>query len=246
MSSQHAVRPRAKRGSLITKIAWFGFKLGFGLTSLASVWATAVLKNGALWAKDTEEEKRELAAAQQKYWSLDREPLPGFRHAFFTTSTGTQLHFVCNADPDTVQPKNIAIFIHGMSFCRGPLHGGAEFTDPSNTGFPDSFVLWRHILQSPELQRSHILIAVDLPGYGGSDSLPSYGPYEMLEAMTEFILDMRKQYLHPDRKVVIATHDWGALVGARLASEAGQLADRWIITSGIIVRVDGLTMLKTY
>lgn len=57
----------------------------------------------------------------------------------------------------------------------------------------------------------------------------------MLEAMTEFILDMRKQYLQADRKLVIATHDWGALIGARLASEASQLADRWIITSGMLV-----------
>jgi predicted alpha/beta hydrolase family esterase len=65
--------------------------------------------------------------------------------------------------------------------------------------------------------------------------LPSYGPYEMLETMTEFILDMRKQYLQADKNVVVVTHDWGALTGARLASEASQLADRWIITSGIIV-----------
>jgi pimeloyl-ACP methyl ester carboxylesterase len=104
----------------------------------------------------------------------------------------------------------------------------------SSTGFPDSFLLWRHILQSPELQRNHILIAVDLPGYGGSDSLPSYGPYEMLETMTEFILDMRKQYLQADKRVVVVTHDWGALVGARLASEASQLAEHWVITSGMI------------
>jgi pimeloyl-ACP methyl ester carboxylesterase len=104
------------------------------------------------------------------------------------------------------------------------------------TGFPDSFLLWRHILQSPELQRNHILIAVDLPGYGGSDSLPHYGPYEMLEAMAEFILDVRRQYLQEDRRVVVTTHDWGALVGSRLASEAAQLADHWIITSGMIVR----------
>jgi hypothetical protein len=47
---------------ILADIAWAGFKLTFGLTSLASVWATAVLKNGALWASDTQEEKRELAA----------------------------------------------------------------------------------------------------------------------------------------------------------------------------------------
>jgi pimeloyl-ACP methyl ester carboxylesterase len=103
------------------------------------------------------------------------------------------------------------------------------------TGFPDSFLLWRHILQSPDLYRNNILIAVDLPGYGGSDGLPFYGPYEMLEAMTEFLLDVREQHLQSDKRLVVVTHDWGALTGSRLASEAGELADRWIITSGIIV-----------
>jgi pimeloyl-ACP methyl ester carboxylesterase len=75
---------------------------------------------------------------------------------------------------------------------------------------------------------------VDLPGYGGSDSLSSYGPYEMLETMSEFILDTRKQYLQADRKVVVVSHDWGALLCARLASEASQLAEHWVITSGMI------------
>jgi len=194
-------------------IAWAGFKLTFGLSSLTTVWATAVLKNGALWASDTDEEKRELALAQEAHWHLDREPLPGFRHAFFKTKIGTSLHYVTNADESTSAPKNVAIFIHG---------------------FPDSFLLWRHILQSSELQRGHILIAVDIPGYGGSDSLPCYGPYEMLEAMSDFILGMREQFLQADQKAVVVTHDWGALIGARLASEASELADHWIIMSGMV------------
>lgn len=75
--------------------------------------------------------------------------------------------------------------------------------------------------------------------------MPSYGAYDMLETMTEFILDMRKQYLQADKKVVIATHDWGALIGARLASEAAQLADRWVITSGMLVRTSILHLLPT-
>lgn len=85
------------------------------------------------------------------------------------------------------------------------------------------------------LQQSHTLIAVDLPGYGGSDSLPNYGPYEVLEAMSEFIIGMRRQFLQEDRKCVVVSHDWGALICARLASEACELADHWIVTSGIIV-----------
>lgn len=125
----------------------------------------------------------------------------------------------------------------------GFLPCAQDSSDTLLTGFPDSFLLWRHILQSPALQKHHILVAVDLPGYGGSDSLPSYGPYEMLETMTEFILDMRREYLQVDRKVVVATHDWGALVGARLAAEASQLADHWVITSGILVSLMCLTML---
>jgi hypothetical protein len=101
--------------------AWYAFRLAFGLTSLAGVWATAVLKDGALWAKDTEEEKNELVIAQKKFWSLDQEPLPGFRHAFFRTRNGTSMHYVVSADAEISSSKNVAIFIHGMSstVCEG-------------------------------------------------------------------------------------------------------------------------------
>lgn len=95
-------------------LAWGGFKLTFGLVSLAGAWTLAVVKNGALWAKDSEEEKRELAAAQDRFWSLDREPLPGFRHAFFETSGGKKVHYVVHDGPESGKAKNVAIFIHGM------------------------------------------------------------------------------------------------------------------------------------
>ncbi|KAH6633572.1 Alpha/Beta hydrolase protein [Boeremia exigua] len=202
-----------KSSSKLASLAWFVFKLGFGLFSLASTWIAVALKNGVFQPQDTEEEKLELAAAQQKYWSLDREPLPGFRHAFFTTSAGAKLHYVVNANADAPPSRNIAVFVHG---------------------FPDSYLLWRHILQTPALQQAHTLVAFDLPGYGGSDSLPNYGPNEVLEAVAEFIVAARKQFLQQDRKCVVVSHDWGALICARLASEAGELADRWITTSGII------------
>ena len=104
----------------------------------------------------------------------------------------------------------------------------------SAVGFPDSYLLWRSLLASPALQ-SHILIAVDLPGYGGSDSLPDYGPESILETMTAYILGMREQFLTEGARLILMTHDWGAIVGARLAAEAPQLADRFIICSGVIV-----------
>lgn len=77
-------------------------------------------------------------------------------------------------------------------------------------------------------------MAVDLPGYGGSDSLPKYDSFHVLEALTEFFLDIRTHFRTDVDKLVVVTHDWGSLIGARLASEAKELADHWIITSGLI------------
>ncbi|KAF9690933.1 hypothetical protein EKO04_010959 [Ascochyta lentis] len=212
MPSPPSVTTR-KADSKLTSLAWYVFKLSFGLFSLATTWATVAWKNGIFQPKDTEEEKQELENAQQKYWSLDREPIPSFRHAFFTTSTGVNIHYVVNASAEAPPPRNVAIFVHG---------------------FPDSYLLWRHVLQTPALQQSHTLVAVDLPGYGGSDGLPEYSPFEVLEAMTEFIIGVRERFLQEDRRCVVVSHDWGALICARLASEASELADHWIITSGII------------
>lgn len=89
-------------------------------------------------------------------------------------------------------------------------------------------------MTSPTLA-THTLIAVDLPGYGGSDSLDNYGPGEVLEALAAFIIEMRAKYLGEGRKVVVVTHDWGTIVSSRLAGEAKGLADRWVLTSGIVV-----------
>lgn len=106
-------------------------------------------------------------------------------------------------------------------------------------GFPDSCLLWRKILPASSLD-SHILIAVDLPGYGGSDNLPKYGANEVLETMSEFILGMREEFLQAQAKCVVVSHDWGGIVAARLACEANQLADRWVIASAVIVSVEGI------
>lgn len=98
----------------LADLAWTGFRLTFGLSSLAGVWVTAVVKNGALWASDTAEEKRDLALAQEQHWSLTETPLPGFRHAFFQTRLGTSIHYVTNTPADgSSRPKNVAVFIHG-------------------------------------------------------------------------------------------------------------------------------------
>lgn len=80
---------------------------------------------------------------------------------------------------------------------------------------------------------------VDLPGYGGSDSLEKYNATNVLENLTEFVVTVRAAYgvdnEERPRKTVIVGHDWGCSLAMRLAAEAPQLADRFILTNGPIV-----------
>jgi len=107
------------------------------------------------------------------------------------------------------EKKNLVIFIHG---------------------FPDSWVLWRHLLSSTSLQANATLVAVDLPGYGGSDSFSSYGATEILEALAEFVVGLRAE--HDGVKVSIVGHDWGCILGFRLASEAPSIAESFVLSNG--------------
>jgi len=101
-------------------------------------------------------------------------------------------------------------------------------------------MLWRHILSNKGLQDNAILVAIDLPGYGGSDSFVSYGATSLLEALTEAILAIRKIYdfqtaeAH-SKKLHIVAHDWGCLLSFQLAAEAPQLADRFIMSNAPFV-----------
>lgn len=134
---------------------------------------------------------------------------------------------------EKVKSNNVAIFIHGKPLASSTVGPILTAIYP---GFPDSYLLWRHLLVSPNLA-SYTLIAVDLPGYGGSDSLDKCDAEHVLETMTGFILGMREKHLSESGKLTMITHDWGSVVGARLASEAKGLADRWIITAGILVHI---------
>jgi pimeloyl-ACP methyl ester carboxylesterase len=104
----------------------------------------------------------------------------------------------------------------------------------------DSWHIWHSLLGSAKLTDNAVLVAVDLPGYGGSDSLPNYHADSVMELMSEFVLKMRSQYVargpRPTRgPVIIAAHDWGAIVAFRLASEAPTIADRFILSNSFHV-----------
>ncbi|KAK7545358.1 Alpha/Beta hydrolase protein [Phyllosticta citricarpa] len=180
-------------------------------------WLWFALRDGSLLRRRGKQAERDLAAARRRFWDLSASPLPNFQHAFFTTDAGVKLHYVVSSWNPGDNP-NLVILLHG---------------------FPDSWVLWREFLTRQKLDQESVYVALDLPGCGGSDSLPVYSAENVLETVTSFVLGMRERCIQEeddDRgQVVVVSHDWGAVVASRLASEAPQLADHYILTSAPIV-----------
>lgn len=93
-------------------------------------------------------------------------------------------------------------------------------------------------MQEPAIpMHSARLVCLDLPNYGGSDTFKEPDT-SVLEAVTEFIIATREQHEdaasdeHKDFSTVIVAHDWGCVIGYRLAAEAPQLADRFVLSNG--------------
>jgi pimeloyl-ACP methyl ester carboxylesterase len=172
--------------------------------------------------------------ARDRFWNLSKQ-WSGFSHQFLTLRDGFKFHYVTNDVPSIRTPtttsrpdRPLVILLHG---------------------FPDSWALWRHIIGSTWLRESSSLVAVDLPGYGGSDRLGKYTATEVLEKLTEFIVAVRERYeidketsANPTGRVIIVGHDWGCVLGMRLAADAPQLADRFILTNGPIVSKKALQL----
>ena len=90
-------------------------------------------------------------------------------------------------------------------------------------------------MQEPAMPvQSATFVCVDLPGYGGSDSFKKYDT-EVLEALVEFVVAMRDKYIlqenSEETNTFIVGHDWGCVLGFRLAAETSCLADRFILTN---------------
>ena len=86
------------------------------------------------------------------------------------------------------------------------------------------------------------MVALDLPGYGGSDSLAKYGPDEVLDTVAEAIVVLRRRHLlGPDGEVgtghcMLVGHDWGGIVASRIAMETKGLIDRVVLLNAPPVR----------
>lgn len=94
-------------------------------------------------------------------------------------------------------------------------------------GFPDSAFLFKRQLNSALADEAQ-LVALDLPGCGGSDSLASYEPDQMLNTIASAIVLLKQQYLKgtPGSYCLLVGHDWGGVIAYRIAAETEQLVDR--------------------
>ncbi|CAG8092272.1 unnamed protein product [Penicillium salamii] len=191
----------------------------YGLFTIA-LYALIPISKGTYFKRPTEKEKLELQLAHDRLWNLSKD-FEGLSHHLLTLQSGFKFHFLSNDTPNTAETigseKPLVIFIHG---------------------FPDSWAIWRHIIKNPALQEAVSIVAIDLPGYGGTDSLDKYTATNVLEKLTELIVTLRTQYgvdtetESNKKKTVIVAHDWGCVLSMRLAAEAPSLAHRFILSNG--------------
>ncbi|KAA8644685.1 hypothetical protein EYZ11_013000 [Aspergillus tanneri] len=202
----------------------------YGLFTLFYFGYVAVIQ-GYFFKQPDEKETLELQIARDRFWNLSKS-WSGLSHQVVTLRNGFNFHYVSNDLPDAVAGSNnkpLVIFIHG---------------------FPDSWAIWRNVLRSASLQEAATMIAVDLPGYGGSDSLDEYTATNVLENLTGFVLAVRSKYgVDSDsdvnrKKTIIVGHDWGCVLSMRLASEAPELADRFILSNGPMTSLVASNILR--
>jgi pimeloyl-ACP methyl ester carboxylesterase len=172
--------------------------------------------------------------ARVRLWDLSEKPY-GLTHEFCELKDGMKLHYVLSRpNIETRGKTGLVIFLHGFP-------GQSSLCNRLILTKSDSWHVWNHFLRDSTLRSSAVLIAVDLPGYGGSDSLDRYDANNVLETLAEFSIKMRDRYLLTDDSasttnisrgpVVLVAHDWGATIAFRLAAEAPGLADRFVISN---------------
>ncbi|KAF3089795.1 hypothetical protein TWF102_009509 [Orbilia oligospora] len=178
-----------------------------GLFSL-NLFVLGVASTGAFFIPVGKKKKQARLQAQSELWDLSTQPLPGFHHKFFEAPDGVNLHYVEGGDTSPGSP--LIIFLHG---------------------FPDSWFVWHHQLSAPAIQQKAHLIALDLPGHGGSDGFPRASATAILTSVANFIIAQKEK--KTSETCILVSHDWGSIVCCRLAPEIGFLFTRCIVLNGL-------------
>ena len=119
-------------------------------------------------------------------------------------------------------------------------------------GFPDSCHIFTKILQSQGLREAGaVCISLDLPGYGGSDGLASYGASEVLNTVAEGVTKLKEQYLASSSsqgskrtQCILVGHDWGGAITYRIAAETTGLVDNVVVANSTHVSQDDIGLLS--
>ena len=132
----------------------------------------------------------QISTACKKLWSLSTND-DELSHHFLTLENGLQMHYLANEKiPEDI--NTLLIYLHG---------------------FPDTCWLWEQQLRSDLSSKAH-LVALDLPGCGGSDSHSFYGPDEILNAVAEAVIQLKGRYLKDSSvsesspRSELVSHDW--------------------------------------
>lgn len=84
-------------------------------------------------------------------------------------------------------------------------------------------------------------MALDLPGYGGSDGLNHYGAKDVLNAVVEGVMQLKRRYLRStdDKEClcILVGHDWGGALSYRIAAETAHLVNRIVIINSMHVSI---------
>ena len=136
-----------------------------------------------------------------------------------TTCTGLQLHYLTPAQ-ESSRP-NLIVFLHG---------------------FPDSCHLWTNLFRSSLTRYAH-MVSLDLPGFGGSDSLLQYCPDNVLSPVHEAIMTLKRTYgvgatnasNQQVGQCIVVGHDWGGVIAARIAAGTEGLIDHVVLVNSLFV-----------
>ncbi|KAI7199657.1 hypothetical protein D0869_10377 [Hortaea werneckii] len=153
-----------------------------------------------------------LRQAYHDLWNLETSK----HHHSFVEANGLQLH--CLSNNDTQRAPNLVILLHG---------------------FPDSAHVFDNLLASRRLANTDSkLVAVGLPGYGGSDTPKNFGAESMLNAIIEAVGELKKRHLDSEiqpgnEQCILLGHDWGGAIAFRIAAETERLVDRVVVLNSM-------------
>lgn len=159
-----------------------------------------------------------LVIATHELWSLEYEDCQ-VKHNFLELSDGLRLHYLTTHH--SRRHRHLIVFLHG---------------------FPDSCYLWTRFFHSPLCDLAN-LVFLDLPGFGGSDSLPDYSPDQILTTIQIAVGLLKQRYLveeepgHFSGSCILVGHDWGGIIASRIAAARDDFVDHLVMVNSLFVRV---------